>query len=87
MVTTHRARLAPHNIDMCAPLRANKGFIDLTQSDRIPPDGISSDIPGHSLLAFIDGDDDDDLVNVSVAFSFANVGLSMLSHSQMYPNE
>lgn len=70
MMTAHRASLAPHNVDMCSFLCANKAFVDLTQCDRIPQSEIASHIPGHALLELVD-EDEYELV-MSEAFSGAS---------------
>ena len=57
MVTSQRARIAAHNIDMCSFLDRNRSFIDVTQCIKLKTEELMDHIPSNVLVGLEAGEE------------------------------
>jgi hypothetical protein len=72
MVRAQRASLAGYNVEMGSFLNCNRGFINITQCERIRPEEISNHIPTHIIVGALPEDEGDDMESyIATHFSAA----------------
>lgn len=74
MVTSQRAALSGHNIDMCSFLNRNQHFVDICQCDKIDDEYVEENIPKSSTKQlFAEG------MDVLASLGFSNDGDDMIA--------